>query len=132
MTPAELQKLLDTDPRAIQQFSRSRLLGIGGYYLITKTSHQISAQGGRLTWTTEATTRWDTFGKTPEAFIPQAKPAFLGARKMAKRLNLRKLQEEAKMQELANENLAKTAHATRGEATAQAAAAAVRARGDSE
>ena len=67
--PAGFQKLLETDPSVITQFSRSRLLGLGGYYLITKTQHRVGVEGNRLAWSTEAKMRWDSFGETPERAV---------------------------------------------------------------
>ena len=40
----------------------SRLLGFGGYYVITKTRHKMKGVGDRLVWKTEADCFWNSFG----------------------------------------------------------------------
>ena len=64
--PLGFQREIEKDPSVLAQISRSRLLGLGGYYLITKTQHRIGIDGSRMVWTTEAKMRWDSFGDTPE------------------------------------------------------------------
>jgi len=46
--------------------SESRALGLGGYFLMTKTSNRVilSPGGGRLEWDTTAQALWTTFGGT--------------------------------------------------------------------
>ena len=64
--PLGFQREIEKNPSVLAQLSRSRLLGLGGYYLITKTQHRIGIDGSRMVWTTEAKMRWDSFGDTPE------------------------------------------------------------------
>ena len=43
--------------------AHSRVLGLGGYFMVTKTYNSISLQGNKFTWKTSATCFWNSFGK---------------------------------------------------------------------
>jgi len=47
----------------------SVLLGIGGYYLVTKAHHTMAAEGSRLRWKTSATCFWNSFGTSLEQIV---------------------------------------------------------------
>ena len=42
----------------------SMLLGIGGYYLVTKTRHRLKGVNARLIWQTECDCHWNSFGSS--------------------------------------------------------------------
>ena len=49
----------------------SVLLGIGGYYLVTKAHHSVAAEGSRLRWKTSATCFWNSFGTSLEQIVKE-------------------------------------------------------------
>ena len=59
----------------------SRVMGLGGYYLIDKVSNIVHAQGKNLRWQTEVHSRWTTFGIDDDSlksrtitFVPYSPP----------------------------------------------------------
>jgi len=52
-----------------QEGSRAMALGLGGYFLITKVTNQINIMpgSGRLDWNTNATCKWENFGRETKA-----------------------------------------------------------------
>ena len=44
------------------KFSPAQRLGLGGYFMITKTSNSLVLVGNKIDWTTDATSVWNSFG----------------------------------------------------------------------
>ena len=74
----QMKQNIKPSPTALYDIQNaSRLLGIGGYFVITKTRHSIKSAGDRLQWKTEADCFWNSYGWDVEGAMmgtPQRTP----------------------------------------------------------